>query len=191
MNKTYLFETITKGDLETLRKEWPSYEKETYVDKPAFVNHAAYHGHLHIVKYFVEELNVVLTNDMHGCGRATLRYTSSSKKDTLDIIKYLFEKGVDITSDNHNAFCWACYKGHLETVKFLVEKGSDINAWDDLGFKTGIEHAAWNGFLPIVQYLCEKGATNLDEALTNAVSNNHSLIVDYLSQKGAKPKKYF
>lgn len=184
-----IFEKIYEGDLQTVLKEWPNLEKvKNYTSwwKINAINHAAHYGHLHIVKYFVEVFNIDLTNSVHRHGETTLIYASSSKKDTLEIIKYLYEKGVDIFANKNLALCWACSKGHLQTVKFLVEHGADINERINHNpqYPTAIQEAARKGFLPIVKYLFEKGAKHANLALKDASANNRLEIVYFLSQKG-------
>jgi ankyrin repeat protein len=164
MTQSNLFETITKGDLEEVKKEWKlalqDSQFQSYWRSSAFCD-ACYHGHLEIVKFFAEEAcEVPLENKYLDQG---LRYASSGKGDNLEIIRYLIGKGVDIRGDRNRALGWAVYKGSLEAVKFLVENGCDVNEYDTIGPSPVVE-AAQRGFFHIVEYLCENGAKDADLA---------------------------
>ena len=182
MTESKLFEAIPKGDLNEVKKEW-----KLAVENPQFQSYwrssalcdACYHGHLEIVKFFEEECEVSLNEDY---GKQALRYASAGKGNNLHIIKYLFEKGVDICADNNRALGWAVYKGSLEEVQFLVENGCNVND-HDIG-PSPIVEAARKGFFTIVEYLCQKGAKDVVLALKGALDHGNSQIVQYLIEKG-------
>lgn len=55
---------------------------------------------------------------------------------SLDIVKYLLEKGAAINDTNmdcQKALMRASYDGHSDVVKYLIDKGASINAKDKHG----------------------------------------------------------
>ena len=97
----------------------------------------------------------------------------------LEIIKYLFEDGANIDSNESEALRWASSTGYLETVKYLVENGADIQALDNQALRWASKY----GYLSIVEYLVEHGADiqALDnQALRWASENGYLNIVEYL-----------
>ncbi|CAK9292326.1 unnamed protein product [Gordionus sp. m RMFG-2023] len=52
---------------------------------------------------------------------------------------------------------YAADYGQAEIIKFLLNQGADINAKDSYGI-TPILAAIWEGHIPVVQLLLEKGA---------------------------------
>ena len=77
-----------------------------------------------------------------------------SKKGCLKIVKWLWSKGVDVTTVNNYAVCLASSNGHLDVVKFLVSKGADVT--DENNY--AIFCARKNGHLDVVKFLVSKGA---------------------------------
>jgi ankyrin repeat protein len=77
----------------------------------------------------------------------------ASKHGNLEVIKYLYKRGIDINTRHNNALLRASENGHLEVVKYLVEKGADIRSYDSAAIR-----ASWRGHKEVVKYLVEKGA---------------------------------
>ena len=46
----------------------------------------------------------------------------------LEVVKFLVDKGANVSADNDYALRWSANGGHLEVVKFLVSQGADIRA---------------------------------------------------------------
>ena len=59
---------------------------------------------------------------------------------------------IDISARNDEAFCWACYNGHLEVAKWLLEVKPDINISNECTFRT----ACSKGHLEVAKWLLEK-----------------------------------
>lgn len=91
----------------------------------------------------------------------------------------------------------ACRNNDYEKVRTLVESGADVN-FDDGEGNTPLIVAAEKGYLPIVEYLVEKGADVNNEvvwnysdgaskhsALYNACTKNMFNTAEYLIKKGA------
>jgi ankyrin repeat protein len=63
--------------------------------------------------------------------------------------------------EGENAFLKASYRGHLDAMKYLAEgeeDGTDINSTDRQGW-TALHNAASKGYLEVVMWLAERGAT--------------------------------
>lgn len=135
----------------------------------------------------------------------------------LDALKYIYEKGADISSfvDEHvrdaaygghldiikflivnvakirwgldDALKWAASKGHLDTVEFLVSQGSKVTASGNYALRRAAEF----GHLQVVKFLCEHGAdvtAHRNDAIKCAAINNHVSVVRYLHEQGADIK---
>jgi hypothetical protein len=74
------------------------------------INEAAQYGHLHIVKYCMEQ----------KCPRTKLACACAAKSGHLDILKYLHENGAPWDS-------WTCYyareNNHLECLVYALDNG--------------------------------------------------------------------
>ena len=105
-------------------------------------------------------------------------------KITLNIIKKLISKGVNIHAGSSYALHWASKNGHLEIVKLLLSKGADVHAGNNCALRCASE----NGHLEIVKLLLSKGAdvhAAYNYALGWASFNGHLEIVKLLISKGA------
>ena len=67
----------------------------------------------------------------------------------LEIIKYLFEDGANIDSNESEALRWASEDGRLKVVKYLVQNGANIHAQNDYALRI----ATLNRHLMVVKYL--------------------------------------
>ena len=93
-----------------------------------------------------------------------------------------------------NRFAVAIEKGDLDAVKELVEGGASPDTWIDYGANrwSPLMKAAWEGELPIAEYLVEKGAnvnvSNQDKEtpLHLGVGREQVELVRFLVAKGAK-----
>ena len=89
--------------------------------------------------------------------------TASSHGNT-DIVKFLIEKGADITSKTdaksnkgYNSLMLACFNGHIETVEILIDRGSDLDEIDP-GGNTSMHISLVQNNTSIVELLIQKGA---------------------------------
>ena len=103
----------------------------------------------------------------------------------LEIVKYLVNRGMDITITDNIAVRWAAEHGHLDIVKYLIAQGADIHARDE----EPLRWAAARGHLETVKYLVEQGAdihAQKDKALRYAVYYDGNLeVIKYLVESGA------
>jgi len=79
---------------------------------------ASINGHLEVVKYLVEVLNVTI-ND--------LSFRLASFYGHLNIIEYFVEKGVDIYTHNEEGFLWANYFEYKDTTKNITLFNDDLD----------------------------------------------------------------
>ena len=107
-----------------------------------------------------------------------------SEKGKLVVVKWLWNKGADVTARNSDIVSLAS-KGHLEVVEFLVSKAPDITAW----YNWAVRWASREGHLNVVKFLVSKGAdvTSLNNyAVRWASREGHLDVVKFLVSKGAK-----
>lgn len=125
---------------------------------------AAIHGHLHVVKWLLE-------NQSEDC---TINAVDiAAKFGHFDIVKFLIEN----RSEGHTteAVDNAASNGHLEILKYFVcTRHMHCN-------DRAVEKAAANGHFHILLWLRMRGYSNFSEnTLTEAVTSGHLRIVKYL-----------
>ncbi|MBI4747715.1 MAG: ankyrin repeat domain-containing protein, partial [Acidobacteria bacterium] len=103
--------------------------KDAYYGSPLVT--AAGEGHLDVLQYLLETLNLNLEDS---------------------------EIDKDGKETKWTALMWAASKGQRTIVAYLISKGAQINARDRDGKKTPLHYAAEAGHLEIVKYLIEHGA---------------------------------
>lgn len=100
------------------------------------------------------------------------------------IIKYLLEKGLDISKSSYKIFRICCYYGYYDLVKTLLEKGAPAMVLNN----QPIYQAAMNGHLNVVKILHEYGADihalETDAPLRFAAVMGHKDVVEYCLQFG-------
>ncbi len=75
----------------------------------------------------------------------------------------------------------AAQNGNLAEIKRFHQSGIDITFDDNIL----LTYASYNGYLNIVQYLIENGATEYNEALLYAASRGYLEMLEYLVKIGA------
>ncbi|MCJ7454499.1 MAG: ankyrin repeat domain-containing protein, partial [Wolbachia endosymbiont of Homalodisca vitripennis] len=148
-----------------------------------------------VVKLILEKVDLSKLsesiNNADKMGFAPLDY--ASMRGSLDMVKYLIEKGADFKRDNCDfipLYC-AALCGQLEIVKYFIDnKYFELDELDRMG-NTSLHYAVIHCHLCIVEYLVEKGAdVNLQDkkglsSLHFAVQSGHLDIVKYLIEKEA------
>lgn len=101
-------------------------------------------------------------------------------------IEYLAENGYDIllylitnSTDYTKAIQYAAYGGHIEIVEKLLGKIQNVN------YNAILLYAADGGHIKIVDLMLEKGANDLNGAMSIAAHNGHIDIVNLMLSKGA------
>ena len=109
------------------------------------------------------------------------------KKNQADAVTRLLDSGVSLlaTDEHENTVAHvAAEAGHLAILHLVAERGAPLDRlnWID---QSPLSLAAWKGHLPVVKYLCARGANthgpNLNTApLSTAAAAGHLAIVQYL-----------
>lgn len=157
---------IYNGDLEMVRY-LNNHGVDIHKDRDRSLYQAARFGHLHIVKYLVE----------NGAKNPNA-LRAAAINDHLDIVEYLLNNGADIQIFKNRAFCDAASYGYLDIVSFLLENGADINSENDLALRGATN---W-GKTDTVEYLLEHGANihaENDEALKEAIKQRKERVIKY------------
>ena len=71
-------------------------------------------------------------------------------------------------------------KNSLNMVKYLVERGADVNQCDPITKETALQRAISYGQKDIVQYLLNKGVVVTDEAIRVAKKAGNEYILELL-----------
>lgn len=157
---------IYNGDLEMVRY-LNNHGVDIHKDRDRSLYQAARFGHLHIVKYLVE----------NGAKNPNA-LRAAAINDHLDIVEYLLNNGADIQIFKNRAFCDAASYGYLDIVSFLLENGADINSENDLALRGATN---W-GKTDTVEYLLEHGAdihADNDAALKEAIKQRKERVIKY------------
>lgn len=163
---------IYSGDLEMVRY-LKKHGVNIHRDRDSSLYQAARFGHLHIVKYLIE----------NGAKNPNA-LRAAAMNNHLDIVEYLLNNGANIQSFKNRAFCDAASFGYLDIVIYLLENGADINSENSLALR---QAASW-GRTDVVEYLIERGAdihAENDEALRAAVKYRKTDIMKCLVEHGA------
>ncbi|WP_353278720.1 ankyrin repeat domain-containing protein [Wolbachia endosymbiont (group B) of Longitarsus flavicornis] len=159
------------------------------VDKMKFtsLDCAAMHGHLKIVKCFIEK-----GSDLDGDNRDLTSLHWAAVCGQLEVVKHFIDNEyweVDKLSGEGGApLHYAVISGNIDIIKYLIEKGANVNLQDE---SSGPLHfAIEENRLDIVEYLVEEGAdVNLHDKndmspLHYAVISGNIDIVKCLVEKG-------
>ncbi len=76
------------------------------------------------------------------------------------------------------ALFFACDRGHLEVVKLLLDAGADPARKDKFYGATPIDWALQNSHLQVAKLLLDRGSPGADQALTVAVRQGHSQLLE-------------
>ncbi|XP_065682444.1 alpha-latrotoxin-Lg1a-like [Hydra vulgaris] len=137
-------------------------------------------GRLHILKYFLFELNLRGSDDLINV---------AVKKGYLDIIKYLISLNykvnenafIEAVENNHlldnDTFIIAAKNRYLHILKYLHSK-LNLRGPDDL-----IDIAVIKGYLNVVKYLISLNYKVNENTFIVTVENNHLHILKYLHSK--------
>ena len=122
------------------------------------LHRAAVRGHLEVMKRLVGAGQDVNQRD-RGTERTPLM--CAAVWGHTDCVEYLIQKGAQLDleeKNNQTALHYAAMGGRLEVMKRLVDAGQDVNQRDELGERTPLMLAAWQGRTDCVEYLIQKGA---------------------------------
>lgn len=163
--------------LDVLAARHPDWQQKFEPEQLATI--AATHGHLPLVKYFINDLGV----DPHASNEQMLR--SAAEKGHLAVVDYLITLGADVTVYGDSALNYAGEEGHLDVMKSLVAAGGDIQNHGG----SSMVSAAGSNRVDIIQFLYDHGVRdNLDDALCKAAARGHVDAVDRLLKLGADAK---
>lgn len=171
---------VKSGDLAALRDAVakgyvPSRERDTKGSSP--IIWAAGSGHLHVVRYLVEECSCdpaqqQVAKRSFG-GRTPLHW--AARNGHLPVVKYLVgECHVDIemaTSDGTTAFCWASWQGHLPIMEYLAQSGCNLNSNNVFGCNAVLWNAQGEGSVLTMAWLQSKGCK-----MTKINNNGHGVL---------------
>ena len=87
-----------------------------------------------------------------------------------------FAWGWDERSKNNALLINSAERGELALVKFALERGAEINSYHG----RALIDSSKNGYMEIIQYLFDNGATNQVHAVNKAIVNNKLDVLKYL-----------
>jgi len=148
-------------------------------------------GQLELVEHFIEK-DADLSRSYSPDGFPVLALAAAFGH--FDVVKYLFEKGGDVTAvatngTGYNALTGAVASGREEITIWLLENGADANYRYGAGYSPLLTAAA-NGHLNIVKDLLVHGAdvyakTNDGKsAVAIAEERKHPEVAQYLRSRG-------
>lgn len=134
-------------------------------------------------------LKLVYYMDKYKYKKNEKSFIKASKKDHLEVVKYLFTLPNINTIANYNeAISQASEKGRIEVVNFFTSlPEANIDTYNEAMIAASLK----KGNLGIVKLMLEKGATAIRETLANAYDNNDKKLIKYLkSLKDEKNEKF-
>lgn len=185
-----------RGDEDMVSKiltDDPSHVNFRDYDRRTALHVASAEGHLSVVKYLVENQNVMINRSDRWGGSAL---DDAFRHRYVDVAKYLRSKGARTGSSNlHSNFVTAAAAGDVDEVQMLIQLSNvDINR-GDYDSRTALHLAANEGRVDIVKLLCKNGAdVNVmdrwgGKPLDDANSGNSDECAKILKQHGAIPGK--
>ena len=139
---------------------------------------AAVGGHLPIVQWLYT----------HGAKDVNTSLCKAAESGRLEVVQWLISKGANFI---HASLTCAVRRDHLPVVKYLfnhyLTKSLEPNEWGKYraNYLTGgLDAAAGEGHLSMVQWLIHNGATYMDNALLKAVEGGHLLVVQEFVDQG-------
>jgi hypothetical protein len=136
-------------------------------------------GHLHIVKYFVE--NGIEIND-----QSNELFEIVAKYGQFDILKYLLNHHKNIDSLSSWKFISAISNGHLNIIEYITEKGLDVYENRELLSCYSVR----SGNLHITRYLVELGSSlsypgewDLKDCITNEYLSTYIYTLEVKNKK--------
>ena len=158
----------------------------------SFIDSAVRSGDINIVKYIIDPIlrkyghfRDISSSDSDSdeTPESSMEYLQSAlaiavKYGYQDIIDLLIDLGVD---DFSEALYAAARQGDMKKINYLISRSKQNINWN-----SGLAGAARGGFRPIIDFMIEKGASDLDRAVSAAASGGHLSIVEYLISRGGK-----
>lgn len=133
---------------------------------------AAEHGHMNTIQYIQTQCSSYLNYNYIAYGAC-----SGGK---IDILIWAIGNG----ANGYDYMCkCAVERGHMNIVKFLVTNYIDFighDEWDNMAY-----NSAFCGYIDIVKYTVENGATDYDRIAHGASSAGHYHILQWAIEKGA------
>lgn len=116
-------------------------------------------GLLSVVKFLIETKHININSQESGYNKTA--FFCACEKGKLDVVKYLYNAGADISLSGRfaqNCLIVACQERQFETLKFLIEIGAlDDKRFDSTTRRTLIFLSAEVGTLESLKYLIEVG----------------------------------
>lgn len=170
-----------KNKMETANSEDPfeimRIRAEMEVNLQIVLTSAAEFGHLHIVRFIVENCATYVDCPSFIISLHTINWglRNAASGGYIEILQYLIDYGA---TDFSGSLFQAARSGHFDSVYFLISRGGT-------DFNEALSGAACGGHFHIICYLIEKGANDFNHALKGAASSGHINIVNYFINIGA------
>lgn len=122
------YDACREGDLDCIQAilfETPEFDVHAHDE--VGLHWAARHGHLHIVKFFVEECN----SDMHTDDESAFFFAAQNGH--LDVVKYWVEEHqTSVHSENEVVLRCAAREKSANTVEYLINQGADYTKFAEI-----------------------------------------------------------
>ena len=160
-------------------------------NRQAPLHAAAFHGHLHVTKFFIEHYKIdSACKDIHGWTPLHI----ACQGGYLNLAEYLIEdQGCDPASENQEGLTplhLACVNGYLEGATYLIKIHKCNPSCSDNYGRTPLHGACEGGHLNLTKYLiedhtCYPDCKNLDNQtpLHSACLMGHLHIAKYLMEE--------
>ena len=200
MTDPYLHSVTVHGDLNTLKRQSKTtLQSCTHTFDRRLIHVAAEFGHLHIIKFFIEQ-NIFKADLKDEFQFTPLHLTAG--KGHVNVFQYLVQqckcdpncrvsKDFDEYRGGATPLHIAGEFGQLLMIKHILESHFGIDAdVETYNGTTALQFAAMEGHLDIIRYLTKKHNCNashkneiMSTAMHLAVQNNHLDVVRYLREE--------
>ncbi|KAL6059952.1 Ankyrin repeat domain-containing protein [Balamuthia mandrillaris] len=135
--------------------------------------HAARKGHLHVLRWAVEENGYDLTKDDY-------LYSCAAQGGRLDVVEWMYSLGARVKEGDTYACSQAVEAGDLNMVQWLLAHGGELDKWQTF------DTAASAGHLHLLKWVWANGCPWSSFAAGFAAEMGHTEVLRWLyQQKGA------
>lgn len=180
------FEVARDGDLVALKEfVHQGFDIASTDTKGANVLHwAAGGGHLHIVRYLIDECKCSIDAPQQAKrsfgGRTALHW--AARNGFLEVVRVLVNYyGANLeskTTDGTTPFCWSAWQGHRLVLEFLLDAGANVNSKNSFGCNACLWAAQGKGDEELMEWLDSMGCDII------AINTNGHCILHKAAQRG-------
>lgn len=186
-----------KFNIDVEKENISSYlDDETYSPKIKILRWACMYGHLNIIEWLIDILDITEEEIRHDSGFCFRSAVGSGNIPLASYLKNKFNLNEgDARAANNNALVWASLYGNFDSMKWLI---FEFNLTREDVFSNDFEvfiNCCYGGFIDILKWLDseyiitkEEASINNNEALKNIVRHNKEMFVWFINKYSVSDK---